>query len=183
MGCRKAPLGVGANCGVGASDILASLLDMTEAKPEATVIVKGNCGIPEFRGTEIHYSGTPELMADYVSARPSTPARKLSAAAAAPRSSTWPPCARRSTRIPGRIGRRLKTSSSASVRCATRPRTKLRPRRRENAAAVVAADRSTLSSRHWAWKSADFQAFLVTDETCCRPHTFQAKAAAWKKRI
>ncbi|MBN9233774.1 MULTISPECIES: betaine--homocysteine S-methyltransferase [Phyllobacteriaceae] len=65
-GLAEAPLGVGANCGVGASDILASLLDMTEAKPEATVIVKGNCGIPEFRGTEIHYSGTPELMADYV---------------------------------------------------------------------------------------------------------------------
>ena len=39
---------------------------MTEARPEATVIVKGNCGIPEFRGAEIHYSGTPELMADYV---------------------------------------------------------------------------------------------------------------------
>ncbi|PTE09197.1 betaine--homocysteine S-methyltransferase [Mesorhizobium helmanticense] len=65
-GLSQAPLGVGANCGVGASDILASLLDMTEAKPEATMIVKGNCGIPEFRGTEIHYSGTPELMADYV---------------------------------------------------------------------------------------------------------------------
>ena len=65
-GLSQRPLGVGANCGVGASDILASLLDMTEAKPQATVIVKGNCGIPEFRGTEIHYSGTPELMADYV---------------------------------------------------------------------------------------------------------------------
>ncbi|MEO5322574.1 betaine--homocysteine S-methyltransferase [Mesorhizobium sp. CC13] len=65
-GLAEAPLGVGANCGVGASDILASLLDMTAAKPEATVIVKGNCGIPEFRGTEIHYSGTPELMSDYV---------------------------------------------------------------------------------------------------------------------
>ncbi|TIS19887.1 MAG: betaine--homocysteine S-methyltransferase, partial [Mesorhizobium sp.] len=51
-GLSQAPLGVGAN--------------MTEAKPEATVIVKGNCGIPEFRGAEIHYSGTPELMADYV---------------------------------------------------------------------------------------------------------------------
>ncbi len=59
------PLAVGANCGVGASDILASLLDMTEADPAATVIVKGNCGIPEFRGTEIHYSGTPPLMASY----------------------------------------------------------------------------------------------------------------------
>lgn len=65
-GLPTAPIGVGANCGVGASDILASLLDMTTAKPEATVIVKGNCGIPEFRGSEIHYSGTPELMSDYV---------------------------------------------------------------------------------------------------------------------
>ena len=65
-GLAERPLGVGANCGVGASDILASLLDMTAAKPDATVIVKGNCGIPEFRGSEIHYSGTPELMADYV---------------------------------------------------------------------------------------------------------------------
>jgi 5-methyltetrahydrofolate--homocysteine methyltransferase len=65
-GLSEAPVGVGANCGVGASDILASLLDMSEANPDATIIVKGNCGIPEFRGTEIHYSGTPELMADYV---------------------------------------------------------------------------------------------------------------------
>jgi len=59
------PTAVGANCGVGASDILASLLDMSEAAPEATIIVKGNCGIPEFRGSEIFYSGTPPLMADY----------------------------------------------------------------------------------------------------------------------
>ncbi|MGE0499956.1 MAG: betaine--homocysteine S-methyltransferase [Rhizobiaceae bacterium] len=65
-GLAHAPAAVGANCGVGASDILASLLDMSAAKPEATLVVKGNCGIPEFRGTEIHYSGTPELMADYV---------------------------------------------------------------------------------------------------------------------
>lgn len=59
------PVAVGANCGVGASDILGSLLDMTKADPDANVVVKGNCGIPEFRGSEIHYSGTPELMADY----------------------------------------------------------------------------------------------------------------------
>ncbi len=59
------PLAVGANCGVGASDILSSLLDMADARPGAPLIVKGNCGIPEFRGTEIHYSGTPDLMADY----------------------------------------------------------------------------------------------------------------------
>ncbi|EKF19668.1 betaine--homocysteine S-methyltransferase [Nitratireductor pacificus] len=65
-GLAEAPLAVGANCGVGAPDILAALLDMSEAKPEATIVVKGNCGIPEFRGTEVHYSGTPELMSEYV---------------------------------------------------------------------------------------------------------------------
>lgn len=59
------PEAVGANCGVGASDILSSLLDMTEASPDAITIVKGNCGIPEFRGSEIYYSGTPPLMAEY----------------------------------------------------------------------------------------------------------------------
>jgi 5-methyltetrahydrofolate--homocysteine methyltransferase len=59
------PVAVGANCGVGASDILSSLLDMTAAEPEAITIVKGNCGIPEFRGAEIYYSGTPPLMAEY----------------------------------------------------------------------------------------------------------------------
>ena len=38
---------------------------MTDADPSANVIVKGNCGIPEFRGAEIFYSGTPELMSEY----------------------------------------------------------------------------------------------------------------------
>ncbi len=42
-----------------------AVVDMTEADSAATVIVKGNCGIPEFRGSEIHYSGTPPLMATY----------------------------------------------------------------------------------------------------------------------
>jgi 5-methyltetrahydrofolate--homocysteine methyltransferase len=59
------PIAVGANCGVGASDILATLLSMSEADPEATIVVKGNCGIPEFRGEKIYYSGTPPLMAEY----------------------------------------------------------------------------------------------------------------------
>ncbi|MCI5076231.1 betaine--homocysteine S-methyltransferase [Oricola sp.] len=60
------PIAVGANCGVGAPDILSSLLDMSEARPDATLIVKGNCGIPQFQGDQIVYSGTPELMANYV---------------------------------------------------------------------------------------------------------------------
>ena len=63
--CPEQPLAVGANCGVGAPDILSSLLDMSEAQPGATLIVKGNCGVPEFRGDQIVYSGTPALMAEY----------------------------------------------------------------------------------------------------------------------
>ena len=66
MTMSEAPVAVGANCGVGASDILSSLMDMHGAAPERAVIVKGNCGIPEFQGEKIVYSGTPELMADYL---------------------------------------------------------------------------------------------------------------------
>ncbi len=58
-----APVAIGANCGVGASDILVSLLEM-QGSPHA-LVTKGNCGIPHFVGTECVYSGTPELMARY----------------------------------------------------------------------------------------------------------------------
>jgi 5-methyltetrahydrofolate--homocysteine methyltransferase len=59
------PVAVGANCGVGASDLLVSVLSMTEANPDAVIIAKANAGIPQFHGDHIHYSGTPELMANY----------------------------------------------------------------------------------------------------------------------
>ena len=56
---------MGANCGVGASDLLYSLVQMTEASPDIAFIAKSNCGIPQVHGEHVHYSGTPELMADY----------------------------------------------------------------------------------------------------------------------
>ena len=64
-GLAVPPLAFGANCGVGASDILVSLLAMTDHDRSHAVVSKGNCGIPQFRGAEIHYSGTPELMGAY----------------------------------------------------------------------------------------------------------------------
>lgn len=64
-GLSVPPVAMGANCGVGASDILVSLLAMTEHDHVHAYISKGNCGIPQFRGVDIHYSGTPELMARY----------------------------------------------------------------------------------------------------------------------
>jgi 5-methyltetrahydrofolate--homocysteine methyltransferase len=57
------PLAQGANCGVGAPDILVTVLEMQGAS--VPIISKGNCGVPQFQGTEIVYSGTPELMGRY----------------------------------------------------------------------------------------------------------------------
>ena len=59
------PLAYGANCGVGASDMVLSILEMTSEILEAAIIGKANCGIPVDKGKETIYSGTPELMAEY----------------------------------------------------------------------------------------------------------------------
>ncbi len=60
-----APLAFGANCGVGASDLLRTVLGFAAAGAELPVIAKGNAGIPKYHDGHIHYDGTPELMADY----------------------------------------------------------------------------------------------------------------------
>lgn len=60
------PAAIGANCGVGASDLLAAVLDMNAAAPETTIIAKANCGIPVVKGDSVVYTGTPDLMHDYV---------------------------------------------------------------------------------------------------------------------
>ena len=59
------PVAIGANCGVGASDLLVSVLSMSEAMPSAVIIAKGNCGIPKVTGDKVDYTGTPDLMAEY----------------------------------------------------------------------------------------------------------------------
>ena len=64
-GFVPAPHGIGCNCGVGASDLLVSVLGITATVPDTVVIAKANCGIPQVRGGSIDYSGTPDLMADY----------------------------------------------------------------------------------------------------------------------
>ncbi len=62
---EPAPLAIGANCGVGASDLVASILAMTAADPNAIIVAKANCGIPRVAGDKVLYTGTPELMQDY----------------------------------------------------------------------------------------------------------------------
>ena len=59
------PVAYGANCGVGASDLLAAILGMSAARPGAPLIAKANAGVPQWHGAVIHYTGTPELMATY----------------------------------------------------------------------------------------------------------------------
>jgi methionine synthase I (cobalamin-dependent) len=60
-----APLAIGSNCGVGATDLVASVLAMNANAPETVVIAKANCGIPRVTAAGTIYSGTPELMAEY----------------------------------------------------------------------------------------------------------------------
>ena len=69
------PVAIGANCGVGASDLLVSIGSILAAHPDAIVVAKANCGIPQFVAEEIVYSGTPELMADYARMAMDTGAR------------------------------------------------------------------------------------------------------------
>jgi 5-methyltetrahydrofolate--homocysteine methyltransferase len=57
------PVAYGANCGVGASDLLRTVLGFRNAK--FPIVAKGNAGIPKFVDGKIHYDGTPELMAKY----------------------------------------------------------------------------------------------------------------------
>ena len=59
------PLAYGANCGVGASDLLRTVLGFVAQGSERPIIAKGNAGIPKYHDGHIHYDGTPELMADY----------------------------------------------------------------------------------------------------------------------
>ena len=59
------PIGFGANCGVGASDLMRTVLGFAATGTERPIIAKGNAGIPKYHDGHIHYDGTPELMAEY----------------------------------------------------------------------------------------------------------------------
>ena len=57
----------GSNCGVGPSELVASILNLsTAADPDMVLVAKANCGIPQYVNGAIRYDGTPELMARYV---------------------------------------------------------------------------------------------------------------------
>jgi len=60
----------GTNCGVGASEVVATIMTMHNAAKESgqnpVLVAKANCGIPQWVDGEIVYNGTPALMARYV---------------------------------------------------------------------------------------------------------------------
>ncbi len=66
-GFSPSVFGYGANCGIGASELIGSLICFKSYKPDEDMILvaKANCGIPEFSGDKITYNGTPEMMAQY----------------------------------------------------------------------------------------------------------------------
>jgi 5-methyltetrahydrofolate--homocysteine methyltransferase len=59
------PMAYGANCGVGASDLLRTVMGFVASGSERPIIAKGNAGIPKYVDGHIHYDGTPELMGEY----------------------------------------------------------------------------------------------------------------------
>ena len=59
------PVAYGANCGIGASDLLRTVAGFVASGNERPIIAKGNAGVPHLADGHIHYDGTPALMADY----------------------------------------------------------------------------------------------------------------------
>jgi len=56
---------LGANCGVGPSDVVQAAGEIHGTAPEAIVIAKGNCGIPLYKDEQLVYPTGPDAMADY----------------------------------------------------------------------------------------------------------------------
>jgi len=63
------PFAIGVNCGVGAAESIAAVVNMVHAanscNRDPIIIVKANCGVPEYIDEQIVYSGTEEVMAEY----------------------------------------------------------------------------------------------------------------------
>jgi 5-methyltetrahydrofolate--homocysteine methyltransferase len=56
---------LGANCGNGPAEIEGVIQTMRSLSPDTILIAKSNAGLPHWVNEELHYDGTPEVMADY----------------------------------------------------------------------------------------------------------------------
>jgi 5-methyltetrahydrofolate--homocysteine methyltransferase len=56
---------IGANCGNGPEELIASIEAMRKTNPDLTIVAKSNAGIPKWQNNQLSYDGTPEVMANY----------------------------------------------------------------------------------------------------------------------
>ena len=63
------PIAIGANCGVGASELVAAIVNMqhacTQAAIEPLLVAKANCGVPHYVEGKIVYDGDAHIMSEY----------------------------------------------------------------------------------------------------------------------
>ncbi len=57
---------VGANCGNNVAETESAVAQLIDGAGDTPVIVKANAGIPEFKGDELSYNGSPEVMGAHV---------------------------------------------------------------------------------------------------------------------
>ena len=60
------PAAVGANCGVGAGDVVLAVNELAEADPGTAIVAKANCGLPAYTEGHLAYPHGPETMPAYV---------------------------------------------------------------------------------------------------------------------
>jgi 5-methyltetrahydrofolate--homocysteine methyltransferase len=56
---------MGANCGTGPDEVETVIETMHQINPQAILVAKANAGLPKWVNQELHYDGTPEVMAGY----------------------------------------------------------------------------------------------------------------------
>ena len=61
-----APAAVGANCGVGAGDVIVAVQELAQARPNVAIVSKANCGLPSYTEGHLDYPHGPDTMGDYV---------------------------------------------------------------------------------------------------------------------
>ncbi|MFP4554667.1 MAG: betaine--homocysteine S-methyltransferase [Actinomycetota bacterium] len=59
------PAAIGANCGIGPADVVAAVDDLRTADPEAVIVAKSNCGIPQMINGTLWYPTSSEDMSPY----------------------------------------------------------------------------------------------------------------------
>ena len=60
------PAAIGANCGVGAGDVVLAVRELAEAHPGAPIVAKANCGLPAYTEGHLRYPHGPDTMPAYV---------------------------------------------------------------------------------------------------------------------